>query len=431
MTVATAITYPPVFRVRQTFDRPRVADIPATIFAEFDRLRLSETVRPGQSVAITAGSRGISNIRVILRTIVDYLKAIGAVPFIVPAMGSHGGGTAAGQIGVLASYDITPETMGCEFRASMETVIVSQAPEGFPVHIDSHAYAADHTIVCGRVKPHTEMSGDIQSGLMKMLLIGLGKHNGAKIYHRAIHDHDFSRIVRSVAGEVLQKCRIAAGLAIIENGYDETAFIRAVVPAEFEAREIEHLQLAIAHLPRLPFKTADLLIVDEIGKNISGTGMDTNIIGRKFNDHAAVEHEWPKIRRIIVRSLTEETHGNASGIGIAEFCKSGVIRQMDKKITWINALTSGHMSCVMDPLHFETDRELLDTCLPTIGLTEPEDARLLWIKNTLHLSEVECSAAYWDEAQGRSDLEILTPPRALPLDKEGNLPRFAWTNDGH
>ncbi|MDX1961638.1 MAG: DUF362 domain-containing protein [Pirellulales bacterium] len=431
MSENVALELPRIFRVRQTFDRPRVADIPATIAAEFDQLSLSATVRPGQTVAITAGSRGIANIATIVRGIVDYVKRLGAIPFIVPAMGSHGGGNAAGQLGILADYGITPESMGCEFRASMDTVIVSQAAEGFDVHFDQYAYNADHTIVCGRVKPHTEMTGDIQSGLMKMLLIGLGKHNGAKIYHRAIHDYDFARIVRSVSGEVLQKCRIAAGLAIIENGYDETAFIRAVHPQDFEQSEITHLKLATAHLPRLPFKTADVLIVDEIGKNISGTGMDTNIIGRKYNDHAAVEHEWPKVRRIIVRSLTPESHGNASGIGIAEFCKSRAIRQMDKKITWINALTSGHTSCVMDPLHFETDRELLEICLPTIGLTEPPNARLLWIKNTLHLDEVECSAAYWDEAQTRNDLEILTEPRELPLDDSGNLPDFTFTGPGH
>jgi hypothetical protein len=429
MSVATAIRYPRVFRARQTFDRPLVKDIPGTVHAELVKLQLQNTIKPGQTVAITAGSRGINNIRVILRAIVDYVKSIGAVPIIFPAMGSHGGGTAEGQLGVLETYNITPETMGCEFRASMETVIVSQAPEGFPVHFDKHAYNCDHTIVCGRVKPHTEMTGDIQSGLMKMLLIGCGKHNGALIYHRAIHDYNFSQIVRSVAGEVLKKCRIAAGVAIIENGYDETAYIRGVAPHEFEQREIEHLKLAIANLPKLPFEKVDVLIVDEIGKNISGTGMDTNIIGRKHNDHAAVAGEKPDVRRIIVRSLTEETHGNASGLGIAEFCLSSVIREMNKKITWINALTSGHMSCVMDPLHWETDRELLDICLPTIGLTEPEDAKLLWIKNTLQLSELECSEAYWDEAQNKPGFEILTEPRDLPLDEHGMLPKFQWNEE--
>jgi hypothetical protein len=429
MSVATALRYPRLFRLRQTFARPQVQDIPGTVRSELQKLKLKQAIKPGQTVSITAGSRGINNIRIILRAVVDYVKEIGAVPIIIPAMGSHGGGTAEGQIGVLESYNITPETMGCEFRASMETVIVSQAPEGFPVHFDKHAYDTDFTIVVGRVKPHTEMTGDIQSGLMKMLLIGLGKHNGAKIYHRAIHDFDFSQIVRSVAGEVLKKCRIAAGLAIIENSYDETAFIRGVHPSEFEAKEIEHLKIATENLPRLPFKHVDVLLVDEIGKNISGTGMDTNVIGRKYNDHAAVEGEWPKVRRVIVRSLTEQTHGNASGLGIAEFCLSSVIREMDKKITWINALTSGHMSCVMDPLHFETDRELLDTCLPTIGLTEPEDAKLIWIKNTLQLSEVLCSEAYYEEAKTRSDLTILSEPEDFPINDAGMMSKFPWHDE--
>ncbi len=416
--------YPQFFRIRQTFERPRVADIPATVAAELARLDLGRKILPGQTVAVTAGSRGIINIAVILRSVVEHLKQLGAQPFLVPAMGSHGGGTVAGQLDVLASYGVTEAFCGCPIRASMETVVVCQTAEGFPVHFDKHARAADHVLVCGRIKPHTEFTGDIQSGLMKMMLIGLGKHAGAKIYHRAIHDYSFAQIVRSVADRVLRDCRIVAGLGIVENGYDETAQITAVLPEEFEAREKELLQLAIRWLPRLPFNKVDLLIVDEIGKNISGTGMDTNIIGRKHHDHEALADEWPKVRRIAVRSLTEVTHGNAAGIGIAEFCKSSVLRGMDKHKTWTNALTSGHMSCVMAPLDYETDREILDAALPTIGLTEPPDAKILWIKNTLELTEVECSAAYFSEARERDEIEVISPLRDLPLDAAGNLPIF-------
>ena len=413
--------YPLMFRVRQTFEAPRVDDIPGEVEAQLAGLALGEKIKPGQSVAISAGSRGIANINVIIKGIVDHIKSLGANPFIVPAMGSHGGGTAEGQLGVLDSYGITEEFCGCEIRASMETIVVCQAAEGFPVHFDKHASQADHVVVCGRVKPHTNFVGDIESGLMKMMLIGLGKHAGAKIYHRAIMDYSFGQILRSVAREVLAKCNIVAGLAIVENGYDETAKIAAVAPEEFEQREKELLILAKQWMPKLPFKTADLLIIDEMGKNISGSGMDTNVIGRKFLSHQAAENEYPKVKQIIVRSLTHETHGNAAGIGLAEWCTTRLIEQMDTKITRINCLTGGGPTGAIVPLDYETDREILDSALPTIGLVEPPDSQIMWIVNTLDVAEVECSAAYLEEARGRSDLEILTDPRPFDFDEFGNL----------
>src|SRR6188508_1671211 len=302
--------YPDLFRVRQNFQSPTlpVEQIPATVAAELLRLNLAERVRPGQSVAITAGSRGVANIALIIKAAVEHFQSLGAKPFIVPAMGSHGGGTAEGQRGLIEGYGITEPYCGCPIRASMETVVVCQAAEGFPVYFDKHAFGADHVLVVGRVKPHTGFVGDIESGLMKMMLIGLGKHAGAKIYHRAIMNHSFGQIVRSVAREVLAKCRIVAGIGIVENAYDQTAKIQAVAPAEFEDREKELLVLAKQWIPKLPFKSADILLLDQIGKNISGAGMDTNVVGRKFNDHAAAENEFPKVKRIAVRALTEATH---------------------------------------------------------------------------------------------------------------------------
>jgi hypothetical protein len=337
-------------------------------------------------------------------------------------MGSHAGGTAEGQRAILEGYGITESFCGCPIRSSMETVIVCQAAEGFPVHFDRHAFGADHVVVCGRVKPHTEFAGDIESGLMKMLLIGLGKHNGALVYHRAIKDFSFGQIVRSVAREVLAKCRVVAGVAVVENAYDQTALIAAVTPYDFESREKELLALAKRWLPRLPFDRADLLLIDEIGKDISGTGLDTNVVGRKFGVHRADPGETPNIRMIAVRSLTPETHGNATGIGLVEFCRSRVLRERDDRKTRINCLTGGHGIAAMTPLDYETDREILDVAFSQIGLTEPPAARLLWIPTTLHVAEVECSAAYWDEAQQRRDLTIVSAPRPLPLDASGNLP---------
>jgi hypothetical protein len=413
---------PPIFRVRQTFDSVRVADVEAETKAQLDKLRLGEKIKPGQSVAITVGSRGIANIHLVAKAIVDSMKALEAQPFIVPAMGSHGGGTAEGQLDVLRSYGVTESFCKCPIRSSMETVVVCQTAEGFNVHFDRHAFGADHVVVCNRVKPHTGFVGEIESGLMKMMLIGLGKHEGAKIYHRAIHDYNFGQIVRSVAGRVLNSCHIVAGVAIVENGYDETARIVAVPPEQFEEREKELLIEAKKLMPRLPFTHVDLLIIDEIGKNISGTGMDTNIVGRKYHAHSAASRELPKVKQIYVRGLTEATHGNATGIGLAEYCSARALAQANIEITRVNCLTAGHASAAMMPLDFPTDRVAVETVLPIMGLTEAPDCKILWIRNTLQLSEVECSAVYLEEARQRADLEILTQPRAMPFDAEGNLP---------
>ncbi len=416
--------YPQFFRLRQQFDASCLDDVPAEVHAQLAALDLGQKVRPGQSVAVTVGSRGIANIRFIIRAIVEHLRSLRAEPFLVPAMGSHGGGTAEGQRQVIESYGVTEEFVGCPIRSSMETVVVCQTAEGFDVHCDRHAFEADHVVVCNRVKPHTRFVGDIESGLMKMMLIGLGKCAGASVYHQAIEDYSFARIIHSVAGEVLNRCGVLAGVAVIENAYDQTTKIVAVRPEEFEAREKELLVVARGRMARLPFTHVDVLLIDRIGKNISGTGMDTNIVGRKFDDHKAVEGELPRVRHIALRGLTPETHGNAVGFGLAEFCKTSLLEATDFRITRFNAITAGHISAAMSPLDYATDREMLEAALVNIGLTDRLEAKMLWIANTLELEEVECSAGYLAEAQSRDDLEILTPPRELPLDDRGNLADF-------
>lgn len=414
--------FPNMFRLRQSFECPRVDDVAAEVHAQLVRLDLAKKVKPGQSVAITVGSRGIANIAVITRAIVEHLKGLGAEPFIVPAMGSHGGATAEGQRQFVESYGVTEQFVGCPIRSSMETVVVGHAKEGFPVYFDRLAFEADHVLVCNRIKPHTDFTGPIESGLMKMLLIGLGNCDGAVVYHRAIRDFTFDQIIRSVAGEVIRRCHILAGLALVENAYDQTARIEAIEPEQFETREPELLVLAKRWLPRLPFQTVDVLLIDQIGKDISGMGLDPNVVGRKYNAHEALPDEWPKVLRIAVRGLTDGTHGNAIGMGGAEFCRSQLLRQADMTVTRLNGLTSGHISVIMTPVDYETDREMLTAAMGTIGLVEPPDAKLMWIANTLHVGEVECSAAYLDEARQRGDLEVLTELRELPFDAAGNLP---------
>jgi hypothetical protein len=417
-------SYPQTFRLRQHFERPRVEDVPAEVERQLERLQLAQLVRPGQSVAIAVGSRGIADIPTIVRGVVQHFLRLGAAPFIVPAMGSHGGGTAAGQRRILESYGVTEPFCGCPIRASMETVVVDRMAENFPIHFDRLAGEADHVFVCARVKSHTSFVGRIESGLMKMLLVGLGKHEGAKVFHRAIHDFSFDEIVRNVGRRVLERCRILGGMAVVENAYNEVARLSAVGPSEFEQADESVLALAKQWLPRLPFDFAHILIIDEIGKDISGAGMDTNVVGRKFRDGRQAFNETPKIRRIIVRGLSKATHGIAHGVGIADFCKTRLVREADREGTWVNGLASGSVAVSAFPLHFETDRELLEASLAIVGLVEPPQAKLMWIKNTLELAVVECSAAYLEEARARTDLEVLTGLRDLPLDAEGNLPEW-------
>ncbi len=421
LTMTDVSTYPLVFRVRQKFDAPQVTDVAGEVEAQLARLQLNKKITSGQTVAIAVGSRGIANIRHIVKAAADHVRALGASPFIVPAMGSHGGGKAERQRQIVESLGVTEDVCGCPIRSSMETVVVCEAAEGFAVHFDKHAYQADHVVVCNRIKTHTQFIGDVESGLMKMLLIGLGKHAGAEIYHRAIKDYSFGQIVRSVAGQVLSKCRIAAGLGIVENGYCKTALIEAIAPDQFEQREKPLLQKAKQWAARLPFDAADILLIDEIGKHISGTGFDLSITGRRKYDHRAADDEYPKIRMIALRDLAAASDGNAEGIGLAEFCLKRLIEKVDMHATHINSLTSGHVTASMIPTDFDTDHRMLAAMLSQIGLTEPPDAKLMWIRNTASLAEVECSAAYLQQAQHRDDLEILSESRPLPFGEIGNL----------
>ncbi|HEX6987209.1 MAG TPA: lactate racemase domain-containing protein, partial [Planctomycetaceae bacterium] len=415
-------------RLRQTFDGPTVTDVAGEVERELSRLRLGETIRPGQTVAVTAGSRGIANVVTILRATVSHLKRLGAVPFLVPAMGSHGGATAEGQVALLGRYGVTPESVGCEIRSSMETVIVGTTPLSFPVHFDKHAHAADHVFVVNRVKPHTRFAGDIESGLHKMLLIGLGKHAGAQLYHRAIVDHDFDSILRAVAGHVLKACRVAGGLAVVENARDETALVAGVRPEEFAEREAALLRQARAWLPRLPFRECDLLIVDEIGKDVSGAGLDTNVVGRKYDDKKATDRDDANCKRIFVRGLTAATGGNATGIGIAEFTNERTVAAIDRRATAVNCVTGNHPTAAAIPIAFPTDRECVEAALLTLGLIDPPDAKVLHIRNTLRLGELWASEAYLDAARRLPHVEVLSAPEPMRFDAAGNLLPAA---DGH
>jgi hypothetical protein len=408
---------PRMIRVRQTFSRPRVTDIPRAVTETLGAAALR--VKSGDTVAVGAGSRGIANIGVVVGATVRWLKELGARPFVFPAMGSHGGGTAEGQLSVLEHYGITEATMGCPVRATMEVVQVGEAL-GLPVWLDKLAAEANWIGIVNRVKPHTDFKGSIESGLFKMMTIGLGKHKGAIQYHRANIHHGYETVITAVGREMLIKSRIGFGVGIVENGYDETALIEAFRPEDLEAGERRLLKSAREWMARLPFSPIDVLIVEEMGKNISGSGMDTNVIGRPSNPHEPFPND-PKILWIVTLDLTEESYGNAVGIGNADFTTRRLVEKIDMKPTLINAITACAPGGTKVPATFDTDREAVETALSCIGLTPPDKARVIRIKNTLMLSEIEVSEAYAAEIAKRPDLTPIGDASPLPFDAAGRI----------
>ena len=411
------MTLPRMIRVRQTFARPRVADIPRAVAATLGEAALR--IKRGDTVAVGAGSRGIANIDVIVGATVRWLRDLGARPFVFPAMGSHGGGTAEGQLSVLEHYGITEASMGCPIRATMDVVQVGEAL-GLPVWLDAQAAEADWIGVVNRVKPHTDFKGSIESGLFKMMTIGLGKWKGAVQYHRANVTHGYETVITAVGREMLAKARIGFGVGIVENGYDETAHVEAFSPEALESGERRLLKNAREWMARLPFSPIDVLVVEEMGKNISGAGMDTNVIGRPSNPHEPFPAD-PKILWIAVLDLTEDSYGNAVGIGNADFTTRRLVDKIDMKPTLINAITACAPNGAKVPPTYDTDREAVETALSCIGLTPPERARVIRIKNTLMLGEIEVSEAFGPELAKRPDLTPLGDPVPLSFDVAGRL----------
>ena len=304
----------------------------------------------------------------------------------------------------------------------MDVVELGRSELGFPIWFDALAAAADHVVVINRVKPHTHFEGEVESGLAKMLLVGLGKEAGASTYHRASYDHEWPRILATVAPTVLADVSLLAGVALVENAADETERIDALAGDELLRREPALLAEAREHLPRLPFDDVDILLIDQIGKDISGAGWDTNTLGRKGSMHEVDPKQRPRVRTIAVRGLTPGTKGNAMGLGLAELCRTRVLEEMDREATWVNALASGDLPAAMVPMHYDTDLEVLAACSTRSGLRDLPAARLCWIRNTLDLGVLACSTAFLDEARQRSDLTVLSEPVPLPVDAAGNLP---------
>ena len=416
--------FPRMLPLEQHFPRAVPLDIAATVQRELAPLRAR--LKPGAKIAVGVGSRGITQLAAIVRATLDVLRAAGTEPFIIPAMGSHGGATPEGQMGLLAEYGITETTMGSPICAAMETAPVGTTEQGATVVASLEARRADGIIVINRIKPHTDFASEtLGSGLLKMLVIGLGKRDGASAFHHAASQFGYERTIRSSANILLRTLPVLGGLGIVEDPYHSTARL-AFLPAEtMEAGEAALFAEAKALMPRLPFDKADLLIIDRLGKNISGAGMDPNVTGRWVHGRSAELSPGTTaatvVRRIFVRDLTPETHGNSNGIGLADITTSRLINGTDKQSTYINALTSLTPHGAKFPIHFDTDAECIERILNTLTAVEPAHAKVIRIIDTLTVGSIEVSESYAGEIANSTRLKAMGPATEMAFDTAGNL----------
>ena len=414
------MSLPKMVRVKQLFPRTSLDNVREAVQSELVSIGIESIIKSGDTIAVGAGSRGVANIAVSVKAIVDFLKDLGAKPFIFPAMGSHGGATPEGQTEVLYHYGISEQTMDVPVKSTMDTKIMGETADGLPVFLDQYAADADHVVPVNRVKSHTDFNGSIESGIMKMLAIGVGKQRGANMYHRAFFSYGFERVIRTSAALLIDSGKVPFGLALVENAYGETALAKAILAKDILSTEQKLLAQSKEISAKLPFDTLDLLIVDWMGKNISGTGMDTNVIGR-YMQNFEPEPDKPSYLRILVCDLTEESAGNATGIGLADFTTKRLVDKFDKKSTYMNCITSLGPQKSRIPFHFDSDREAITVALDTIGLRPPEDARIVRIESTLKLSQIHISESLLESAQLMSSLEILSEPESVGFDSNGNL----------
>lgn len=422
---SASMKFPDMILLEQKFKNNPLPDVVRTLENRLDTLDLSQRITSGQTVAITAGSRGITDMTLVIKTLVKRLNRMGAKPFIVPAMGSHGGATDKGQESILRDYNITLGSTGAPIRSCVKTVNLGKTEYGVPVFIDDLAYHADHIIVVNRVKPHTDFEGEIESGLTKMMAIGLGKRDGAEIYHNAILEHGYYKTFTSVAKVILEKAPVTLGIGIVENQLDRTEEIGVAWNEDIPVLDRSLLVKAKSVFPRLPFDRIDLLIVDEMGKDISGTGMDQNIIARTAIKVGTVPL-LPKIRRIFVRDITPASHGTATGLANADFTTTRLINKIDRHATYTNCLCSCEPAMAAIPPYFDTDREAIETALKTIGLKPSEDAWVVHIQNTLHMEIMSISKAMIGLVKENPTLQIKGDFAPLTFDKNGYLVQHWW-----
>ena len=410
---------PRLLLVRQNFPDRRIADLPNEVRRQLNAAGLGARLKPGARLAIGVGSRGIRNLDVIVGSVVRYWKEQGIQPFLFPAMGSHGGATAEGQADVLAHYGITEATMGCPIVSQLAVVSLGKTADGIEAFMDRVAYEADAVLLVNRIKWHTDFSGAIESGLFKMMAIGLGKLAGAQRYHAYGHRLGLEYVIRTVGRQTLSSGKVLGGVALLEDAYHQIGKIDVVPAAEMERREEENLALVKSWMAKIPMDL-DLLVVDEMGKNISGMGMDTKIINRTHRGEYNPSPDAPRIERIFARDLSDNTYGNALGVGSADVVTDRLARAIDAHATWINALTASNPSGAHTPIHYATDRECIEQILPTAGRVDLSRITIGWIRNTLELARIGLSETLRDEIE-RNPLLAVEDSIPMEFDRTGNL----------
>jgi hypothetical protein len=415
------VEIPRMFRARQSFPEAAILpqNLPQVIFAELSQPEIVSQIKPGMHIAITAGSRGIANVTVITKAIVDFVKARLAHPFIVPAMGSHGGATAAGQVEVLAGYGITPESMGCPIHSCMDTVFLGESELGKPVFLDKLAFESDGIIVSCRIKPHNAFRGKYESGICKMLAVGLGKQAGAE----SVHTDGMGKMAENLLANtkvILARARILFAVPCLENAYDETCKIEAVPMDQILDREPELLKQAFANMPRILVEEGDVLIVDEIGKNYSGTGVDPNITGTFSTKYAS---GGVQVQRSCMLDLSELSHGNGLGVGLASAITKRLFDKLDPEKMFPNCITSTVLKSAMIPMVLATDKEAIQLCIRTLNGVDKAMTRMIRIPNSLHIGRIMLSEAYYNDVVQRkyAGLTAIDAPHVLEFDAEGNL----------
>ena len=412
----TEYPFPKMVPVDQHFDRPRVEDIEKTVRTEMGKL--DPTAFRGKRIAITAGSRGIAGLVEILATVVARLRDWGAEPFIVPAMGSHGGATAEGQVRVLDGYGITEENIGAPILSSMDVVEVARLDDGRPLYCDKIAYGADGIVVCNKVKPHADFKAEYESGLVKMMALGLGKHKGAA----TIHTHgfgSFQKVLPEAGKALLENLPVCFGVAILENAFDDLMVVEVIPPERILEREKELLSLAKDSIARLLLPEIDVLVIDEIGKNISGEGMDPNVTGRPGSGLPGFDA--PAIQKIVVLDVTPESHGNGVGIGMADITTLRCVNKLDLGAIYTNAITATIVDPAKIPLFMNNDREAIAVALKTCNRIMPQTARVVRIKNTLEVHRILVSEALVPVVEANPRMSLVGAPQSLEFDADGYL----------
>lgn len=411
------IEIPKVMRIRQRFDDSKIYDIENFISEQFQNDKIKDTIKEGQIIGITVGSRGLANLKDIVKYVCNNVKAKGATPVILPSMGSHGGAVAEGQATFIRGLGVTEEYVGAEIRAGMEVVQLGTTETGFPVYYDKIASKLDGVIVLGRIKAHTDLDGDIESGLHKMITIGLGNHKGAQVMHAMGLDKAVP-ILKSIARYALKHSNIIFGIGLIENAYDETCQIHFIPTDEIAEKEAELLKESKKLLPKFLFNNIDILIVDQIGKNISGNGMDPNIIGRGM---IGVKNKEIKINKIVTLDTTTESGSNAFGIGLSDITTKRIFNKLKTDAMYTNAITAIAINGVRIPIAMESDKLAIQLAIRAVCSEEPQRLRIVRIKDTLSMSEIYVSEGLYDEVNNNERIEILSELENFEFDKLGNF----------